>query len=73
MPVQAAHQVMVTVAGMTCQHCVGAVTEELGALNGVRSVDVTLSSGLVTIGSDRELSSAEVAVAVEEAGYAIAD
>src|SRR5215218_4530487 len=33
------------VAGMTCGHCVDAVTEELTALPGVTAVDVTLVAG----------------------------
>ncbi|HEY9415138.1 MAG TPA: cation transporter [Pseudonocardia sp.] len=60
-------------SGMTCQHCVSAITEEVGALNGVTAVDVTLSSGIVTISSVLELSRADIAAAVDEAGYAIAD
>ena len=73
MSVQTSHLTTVTVSGMTCQHCAKAITEELGALNGVRSVDVTLSSGVVTLRSDHELSGAEIAAAVDEAGYSIAD
>ena len=73
MSVQTSHLITVTVSGMTCQHCVNAITEELSALNGVTSVDVTLSSGRVTLRSDHELSRAEIAAAVDEAGYAIAD
>lgn len=73
MTVQTTHQTTVTVSGMTCQHCVNAITEELSALNGVTAVDVTLSSGAVTLRSDRELSLAEIVAAVDEAGYAIAD
>lgn len=73
MSVQTSHLTTVTVSGMTCQHCVNAVTEELGALNGVSAVDVTLSSGIVTLRSNRELSRDELAAAVDEAGYTIAD
>lgn len=73
MSVQTSHLTTITVSGMTCQHCVNAITEELGALNGVSAVDVTLSSGTVTLRSNRELSRAEVAAAVDEAGYTIAD
>jgi copper ion binding protein len=73
MSVETSHRTTVTVSGMSCQHCVNAITEELSALNGVRSVDVTLSSGLVTVESDFELSRAEIATAVDEAGYTIAD
>jgi copper chaperone CopZ len=71
MSVQAAHQVVITVTGMTCQHCASAVTEELRALNGVQGVDVTLSNGEVTIRSNRALTDAEMAEAVNEAGYSV--
>ena len=74
MSVQTPHRSTVTVAGMTCEHCVKAVTEELSsALHGVQSVNVTLSSGLVTLTSDRKLTDEEIASAVDEAGYALAD
>jgi copper chaperone CopZ len=73
MSVQTPHRNTVTVAGMTCEHCVKAVTEELSALHGVQSVNVTLSSGLVTLTSDRKLTDEEIAGAVDEAGYALAD
>jgi copper chaperone len=59
------------VDGMTCGHCVAAVTEELSKLDGVSAVDVDLGTGRVTIESDRPLDSADVAAAVDEAGYAI--
>ena len=36
------------VTGMTCGHCVQAVTDEVAAIEGVRSVRVDLDSGAVT-------------------------
>jgi copper chaperone CopZ len=58
-----------TVSGMTCEHCVASVTEELAELPGVQQVDVVLASGAVTVTSDRELGTDEVLTAVTEAGY----
>ena len=58
-----------TVSGMTCEHCVASVTEELSELSGVQQVDVALASGAVTVTSDRELGKDEVLAAVTEAGY----
>jgi copper ion binding protein len=58
-----------TVTGMTCEHCVRSVTEEVGALDGVTGVSVDLPSGQVTVASDREVGVAEMRAAVEEAGY----
>ena len=60
------------VVGMTCGHCVSAVREELSALDGVRSVDVELETGRVTVASDLPLAVPSVAAAVEEAGYRLA-
>jgi copper chaperone len=60
------------VTGMTCAHCVSAVTEEVGALEGVSDVQVDLETGQVTVASDRPLDRAAVAAAVDEAGYQLA-
>ena len=59
------------VTGMTCEHCVNAVTTELGSLDGVSAVTVDLVAGgnsQVTITSDRPLSEEEVIAALDEAG-----
>lgn len=61
-----------TVAGMTCSHCVAAVTEELLALAGVSGVDVDLVEGgesRVSVTSESSLSVDDVRSAVDEAGY----
>jgi copper chaperone CopZ len=58
---------------MTCQHCVSAVTEEVGGLPGVTGVQVDLASGGVTVTSDTPLDEGAVRAAVEEAGYEVAD
>jgi copper chaperone len=60
------------VNGMTCAHCVSAVTSELGALDSVTDVQVELATGEVTVQSDRPLDDVEVAAAVDEAGYELA-
>jgi copper chaperone CopZ len=58
-----------TVQGMTCGHCVSAVSAEVSALPGVSDVDVDLATGTVTITSDHPLDTGAVRAAVEEAGY----
>jgi copper chaperone len=60
-----------TVTGMTCGHCVASVTEEVGEIAGVSSVDVVLESGVVTVTGEGVADEA-VKAAVEEAGYAVA-
>ncbi|AVH22215.1 heavy-metal-associated domain-containing protein [Nocardia cyriacigeorgica] len=61
-----------TVTGMTCGHCVSSVKSEIGKIDGVTSVDVDLASGRVSVDSTAPLADADVAAAVDEAGYAIA-
>ena len=56
---------------MTCGHCVASVTEELGEVAGVDSVDVVLETGEVTITSGVPLDPADIEAAVAEAGYAV--
>ncbi len=58
-----------TVKGMTCDHCVQAVSAELRKLPGVADVRVDLGSATATIDSATELDRAAVAAAVDEAGY----
>jgi copper chaperone len=48
---------------------VASVTEEVSELPGVRSVDVVLDGGRLTVESDGPLSDDDVRAAVEEAGY----
>ena len=62
-------QTTINVSGMTCGHCVSAVTLELSLLPSVTEVDVDLESGQVTITSDAALEQAHLATAIDEAGY----
>ena len=61
-----------TVTGMTCGHCVSAVTEEVSQVPGVTAVDVDLENGGLTVTSDAPVDEAAVRAAVEEAGYEVA-
>ncbi len=64
----------VNVDGMTCDHCVHAVTEEISKIPGVTDVNIDLHANAispVTIASDQEISDSDIAEAVEEAGYTI--
>jgi copper chaperone len=60
-----------SVTGMTCEHCVRAVTEELSALAGVQQVTVDLvpgGSSAVTVTSGPPLAEQAVTDALDEAG-----
>jgi copper ion binding protein len=61
-----------TVTGMSCEHCVRAVTDEVRGLPGVSAVDVDLESGQVTVDADQPVDPAAFAAAVDEAGYEVA-
>ena len=61
-----------TVSGMTCSHCVQAVTEEVGALAGVTQVTVDLAKGGLTVVSEDAVPFSEIERAVDEAGYTVA-
>ncbi len=65
------------VTGMTCEHCVRAVTGELAGLDGVTQVTVNLVPGgesRVTVDSGASLPVQAVAEALDEAGgYRLAD
>jgi copper chaperone CopZ len=63
------HTETFTIAGMTCSHCEMAVTGELRKLDGVTSVAVDATTGTATAESAAPLDRADVAAAVDEAGY----
>ena len=62
------------VTGMTCEHCVAAVTQELSSVEGVTGVAVALVPGgtsEVTVTGPTEPSRDAVASAVAQAGYTV--
>ncbi|WP_434617713.1 heavy-metal-associated domain-containing protein [Arthrobacter sp. A5] len=64
----------VSISGMTCGHCVSAVTEELKSLKGVEDVSVDLTAGGIstaTVTSHLTISPQEISEAVAEAGYLV--
>lgn len=64
-----------TVSGMTCGHCVTAVTQEITALDGVSAVEIDLVPGgdsRVTLTGIAPLAEDAVRTAVREAGYDLA-
>jgi copper chaperone len=62
----------ITVAGMTCGHCVAAVEGEIGKIDAVTSVQADLESGLVTVEAEGPLADQDLVAAVDEAGYEVA-
>ncbi|MFC7677096.1 cation transporter [Mycolicibacterium sp. GCM10028919] len=58
------------VSGMTCGHCVSAITSAVSALPGVTGVDVDLEAGSVRVEGTPD--AAAVTAAIEDAGYDVA-
>lgn len=58
-----------TVTGMSCGHCEASVREEVGAVAGVRDVEVSAKTGALTVTSDGSVDDAQILAAVVEAGY----
>lgn len=61
-----------SVRGMTCAHCVRAVTEEVSRVQGVVHVEVDLATGDLHVYADEPLDPGAVTAAVDEAGYEVA-
>lgn len=59
-----------TVEGMSCDHCVKAITSEVTQLAGVEAVAVDLANRTVSVSGDG-VDDAAVAAAIDEAGYTV--
>ena len=57
------------VEGMSCQHCVGAVTKAVRSLDASAHVEVDLEAGGVRVQSSEKAD--RLSAAIEEAGYAV--
>jgi copper chaperone len=58
------------VEGMTCQHCVNAVSSEVGQVAGIKVVEVDLDGGTVIV-TGGQIDDQAVWAAVDEAGYRV--
>jgi len=58
------------IEGMHCGHCVAAVEREVSAVAGVERVAVDLATRTATV-AGRAFTDADVAAAVDEAGYQV--
>ena len=61
----------IKVKGMSCQHCVMAVTKALSAIDGIKDVKVDLKSGQATYDETKPVDAKVIADAVKKAGYEI--
>jgi len=63
----------IKIKGMSCQHCVMAVTKALNALDGVKDVKVDLKSGVATYEEIKEVVPKAFAAAIKKAGYEVVE
>lgn len=67
---QAMMKETIKVEGMSCEHCVKAVTGAVSALPGIGSVEVDLKAGTVSVEHDTSQSSIDqIKAEIEEQGY----
>jgi copper ion binding protein len=57
------------VPGVSCQHCVNAITKEVSALLGVQRVQVALDTKTVTVEHADQVATEAIIAAINEAGY----
>jgi copper chaperone len=57
------------VPGVSCQHCVNAITKEVSALPGVQRVQVALDNKTVTVEHGEQVNTDQIVAAINEAGY----
>ena len=57
------------VPGISCQHCVNAITDEVSTVDGVNNVLVELTSKMVRVESSEAVSRETLTAAIQEAGY----
>jgi copper ion binding protein len=60
---------VISIEGMSCNHCVKHVTDALKAIEGVSKVEVSLKNGKAIIEAENTVSNAEIIDAVNDAGY----
>ncbi|MGG0658162.1 copper chaperone CopZ [Rummeliibacillus pycnus] len=65
-------KIQLKVEGMSCGHCVKAVENGVGELNGVETINVNLEQGLVDVAFDKsKVTTDNIKEAIEEEGYTV--
>jgi len=62
----------VKIQGMSCQHCVMAVTKALSKIGGLKDVKVDLGKGEAFFENAGQVSHGKISQAIEEAGFKVA-
>jgi copper chaperone len=63
----------IKIKGMSCQHCIMAVTKALNAVDGIKDVSVDLKSGVATYNEVKAVDPMIVASAIKMAGFEVVE
>jgi copper chaperone len=61
----------VKIKGMSCNHCVMAVTKALNGIEGIKNVKVDLAKGEATFDNEKPIDAKVIKDAIEKAGYEV--
>jgi copper chaperone len=62
----------IKIKGMSCEHCVMAVTKALSGIDGIKNVQVSLKKGEATFDEAGPVDMGIVREKIEDAGYEVA-
>jgi copper chaperone len=62
----------IIIKGMSCQHCVMAVTKALNGIDGITNVKVDLEMGKATFEETKSVELDTIIAAIRKAGYDVA-
>jgi len=63
----------IKIRGMSCQHCVMAVTKALGGIEGIKDVHVDLEKGEATFTEEKPIDRALIRERIAKAGFDVVD
>ena len=62
----------IKISGMSCQHCVMAVTKALGGIDGIKDVQVDLQKGEASFTEEKSIDRALIRERIVKAGFNVA-
>jgi copper chaperone len=63
----------IKINGMSCHHCVMAVTKALGEIEGIKNVQVSLEKGEATFDEESPVDMTILREKIEKAGYELGE
>jgi copper chaperone len=61
----------IKIKGMSCQHCVMAVTKALGSIEGITDVRVDLAKGEATFAEAKPIDRNQISEKIKKAGFEV--